>query len=233
MESKEIKVFENIMQRNDKIAEENKKLLKNTLCINIMSSPGAGKTTLLEKTLKTLKNKYKIGVIEGDVTTSNDAKRIKNLIKDVYQIQTKNYGGSCHLDASMINFALEKLKVFQKKYDIIIIENVGNLICPADFNLGEDKKVILLSITEGEDKPLKYPLMFQIADFLLLNKIDLLPYIKIDMNKLKNNIKKINSKLNFIECSALNEKNLDKWIDTINKWIKRKKSGRNFRNSNR
>lgn len=219
----EINIFENIMKRNNKIAEENKKLLKKTLCINIMSSPGAGKTTLLEQTLKIIKNKYKIGVIEGDITTSNDAKRIKKYIKNVYQIKTENFGGGCHLDAKMINFALKKLDINKKKYDIIIIENVGNLICPADFELGEDKKVLLLSLTEGEDKPLKYPLMFQVADLLLINKIDLLPFLNINIDDLKNNVKKINSKLKMLEISAAKEKNLDGWINFLINWVKRKK----------
>ncbi len=219
----EIDIFENIMKRNDKIANENKKLLKKTLCLNIMSSPGAGKTTLLENTLKIIKNRYKTGVIEGDVTTANDAKRIKKYIKDVYQIKTENFGGGCHLDAKMINFALKKLKANKKKYDIIIIENVGNLICPADFNLGEDKKVLLLSVTEGEDKPLKYPLMFQVADLLLINKIDLIPFLNFNLKNLRNNVNKVNPELKFIEISATKEKNLESFIKIIDNWIKRKK----------
>ncbi len=219
----EIEIFENILKRNDEIAGENKKLLKNTLCINIMSSPGAGKTTLLENTLKSINNKYKVGVIEGDVTTSNDAKRIKKYIKDVIQIKTEVFGGGCHLDARMINFALKKLKVNKKKYDIIIIENVGNLICPADFYLGEDKKVLLLSLTEGEDKPLKYPLMFQVADLLLINKIDLLPFLNINTVNLKNNVKKIKPNLKMMEISAIKEKNLERWLKVLFNWLKRKK----------
>ncbi len=224
----EIDIFENIMKRNDEIANENKKLLKKTFCLNMMSSPGAGKTTLLENTLKIIKNRYRIGVIEGDVATTNDARRIKKYIKTVYQIKTENFGGSCHLDAKMINLALKKLKTNKKNYDIIIIENVGNLICPADFNLGENKKVLLLSVTEGEDKPLKYPLMFQVADLLIINKIDLIPFLNFDLKKLINNVKKVNPKLKFIEISAVNEKNLENFIKIIDTWLKGKNNGRNY-----
>lgn len=222
----EVNVFENIMKRNEDYAKQNAQLLKKTLCINIMSSPGAGKTTLLEKTLEKLKEKYSIAVIEGDVTTSNDAKRLKKIIKDVYQIKTENFGGGCHLDARMVNLALKKLNADKKIYDIIIIENVGNLICPADFNLGEDKKVVLLSITEGEDKPLKYPLMFQVADIILINKIDLIPYLDINYDIIKNNVKRVKSNLKILSISAKSGLNMEEWIKILEKWIKGKINGR-------
>ncbi|MCX8093189.1 MAG: hydrogenase nickel incorporation protein HypB [Candidatus Goldbacteria bacterium] len=212
-----INIFENIMKRNDEIAENNKKIINNALCINIMSSPGSGKTTLLEKSLKVLKNNYRIAVIEGDVSTSNDARRIKNVGVRAFQIKTENYGGGCHLDAKMINEELKKI-LKKSKFDFIVIENVGNLICPADFNLGEDKKVVVLSVTEGEDKPLKYPLMFKIADLLILNKIDLLPYVDFNIKSFKNNIKKINSKLKIIMLSAKTGKNINDWIEQLKLW---------------
>lgn len=222
----EVNVFENIMKRNEDYAKQNAQLLKKTLCINIMSSPGAGKTTLLEKTLEKLKEKYSIAVIEGDVATSNDTKRLKKIIKNVYQIKTENFGGSCHLDARMVNLALKKLNADKKIYDIIIIENVGNLICPADFNLGEDKKVVLLSITEGEDKPLKYPLMFQVADIILINKIDLIPYLDINYDIIKNNVKRVKSNLKILSISAKSGLNMEEWIKILEKWIKGKINGR-------
>lgn len=212
-----INVFENIMKKNDEIAEENKKLINNGLCVNIMSSPGAGKTTLLEKSLKILKDDYKIAVIEGDVATENDAMRIKKIGVLAYQIKTENYGGGCHLDARMVKEALRKITK-SNKYDFYIIENVGNLICPADFNLGEDKKVVLLSVTEGDDKPIKYPLMFKIADLLILNKIDLLPYVDFNIKKFEKNIKKINNKLKILKLSAKKGTNIKDWIENLKSW---------------
>jgi len=219
----EVDVFENIMKRNEEQAEKNKKIIGRALCINIMSSPGAGKTTILERTVERLKKKYKIAVIEGDIATSNDANRIKKFKVPVYQIKTENYGGGCHLDADMVNTALKKINAHRKKYDIIIIENVGNLICPADFSLGEDRKVVVLSVTEGEDKPLKYPLMFQIADAMLLNKIDLVPHLDFNQEELFKNIKKINSKLSLIRLSASHGTYMENWEALLDRWIKEKK----------
>jgi len=221
----EVNIFENIMKKNEEIAEQNKKIINNGFCINIMSSPGAGKTTLLEASLKNLKKKFNIVVIEGDVSTSNDAVRIKKCGVFAYQIKTENYGGGCHLDANMIKQALDKIKN-KSKYDLFIIENVGNLICPADFNLGEDKKVVVLSTTEGEDKPLKYPLMFQIADVLVLNKIDLLPYVNFNLKNFEKNIKRINNKLKIIKLSAKTGKNIDEWIKQLEIWINEKNKQR-------
>jgi len=218
----EIEIFENIMKRNDAIAGQNRKLIGNALSINIMSSPGAGKTTILERTLEILKNKLKIGIIEGDIATSEDASRLKKYKIAVHQIKTENYGGGCHLDARMVNNALKRIKNKNKKYDFIIIENVGNLICPADFYLGEDKKTVVLSVTEGDEKPLKYPLMFELADVMILNKIDLLPYVDFSVEKLKANVKKINKKLKVIEMSAKEDINVDVWTKQLKKWLKEK-----------
>ncbi len=218
-----IDVFENIMKRNEANAAKNKKIIGKSLCINIMSSPGAGKTTILERTMEILGKKYKIAVIEGDVATSNDAKRIKKYKIPVYQIKTENYGGGCHLDAAMVNSALKKLGAGKKRYDIIIIENVGNLICPADFALGEDKKVVVLSVTEGEDKPLKYPLMFQVADAMVLNKIDLVPHLDFDQEELFKNMKKVNSRLTLVRMSAAHGTYTEQWTGLLEKWIKEKK----------
>lgn len=216
-----INVYENIMKKNDEIAEYNKKMIKNGLCINIMSSPGSGKTTLLEASLKILKKKHKIAVIEGDVSTSKDALRIKRCGVFAYQIKTENYGGGCHLDAKMIKEALNKI-VKKDNYDFFIIENVGNLICPADFNLGEDKKAVVLSVTEGADKPLKYPLMFKIADVLVLNKTDLLPYVDFNLKSFEKNVKRINNKLKIIKLSAKTGENINEWIEQLKTWYMEK-----------
>ncbi|HPD18835.1 MAG TPA: hydrogenase nickel incorporation protein HypB [Candidatus Goldiibacteriota bacterium] len=216
-----IDVYENIMKKNDEIAEYNKKMIKKGLCINIMSSPGSGKTTLLEASLKILKKKYKIAVIEGDISTSNDALRIKRCGVFAYQIKTENYGGGCHLDAKMIKEALNKI-VKKDNYDFFIVENVGNLICPADFNLGEDKKAVVLSVTEGSDKPLKYPLMFKIADVLVLNKTDLLPYVDFNLKSFEKNVKRINNKLKIIKLSAKTGENINEWIEQLKTWYMEK-----------
>jgi hydrogenase nickel incorporation protein HypB len=216
-----INVYEEIMKKNDEIAKDNKKLIKNGLCINIMSSPGSGKTTLLEASLKILKKKYKIAVIEGDVSTSKDALRIKKCGVFAYQIKTENYGGGCHLDAKMIKEALNKIAK-KDDYDFFIVENVGNLICPADFNLGEDKKAVVLSVTEGADKPLKYPLMFKIADVLVLNKTDLLPYVDFNLKSFEKNVKRINNKLKIIKLSAKTGEHVNEWIEQLKTWYMEK-----------
>ena len=219
----EISIFENIMKRNKKTALENKKIIGKALALNIMSSPGAGKTALLEKTFEYPGKKFKTGVIEGDVATSKDANRLKKYGINVYQIKTENYGGGCHLDARMVKKALPKVMKKPGAYDLIIIENVGNLICPADFDLGEDKKVVVLSVTEGEEKPLKYPLMFEIADLMLLNKTDLLPHLDFDVEKLKKNVKKVNKRLRMIEVSAKDGTGIKEWTGILEKWIRQKR----------
>jgi hydrogenase nickel incorporation protein HypB len=218
----EIKVFENILSRNDKIAEQNKKLIGKAFSINMMSSPGAGKTAILEKTAAALKQHYKIAVIEGDITTSNDARRIKKQGVDAVQIKTENFGGGCHLDAKMVSGALKKIKN-KRSLDLLIIENVGNLICPADFNLGEGKKVVALSVTEGDDKPLKYPQMFAQADLMLLNKTDLLPYVDFDTGKMMKYLKRVNKKLQVIKMSAKEGSGMGPWLAWIRAGIRAKR----------
>ena len=222
----EISVFESIMKRNDAIAADNKKLIKKTLALNLMSSPGAGKTSLLEMTLKTMGKKYSIGVIEGDVATSNDAERIMKYAPKsaVYQIKTENYGGGCHLDAKMVSYGLAKIKAANRNYDIIIFENVGNLICPADFSLGEDKKVVMLSVTEGDDKPVKYPGMFEAADLIILNKTDLLKYLNFSMKKAMSNIRRVNKKAVVLDLSVQANTGLSGWYDILKQWMEEKKS---------
>ena len=216
-----INVFESIMSRNDRIAVRNKKIMGKALSLNLMSSPGAGKTRLLETTLKDLGKKMRIGVIEGDVATSNDAERIKKYAPKsaVYQIKTENYGGTCHLDAKMVSKGLAGINAANGNYNLIIFENVGNLICPADFFLGEDKKVVLLSVTEGDDKPVKYPGMFESADLIVLNKIDLLKHLKFNMKKALANIRKINKKVPILLISAEKGTGIKSWYKILNEWI--------------
>ena len=212
-----LKVVTQILEANDRIAEENRKIFDKSgvYVINIMSAPGAGKTSLLEKTIKEISGKTKIGVIEGDIAGSDDAKRIKNLGIPVVQINT---GGACHLDANMIREVIEDFPL--KGLDLLIIENVGNLVCPAEFKVGEDIKVMLLSITEGDDKPLKYPLMFQESSALVLNKIDLLPYTNADVGKIKKNSLSLNPKLKIFEVSCKTGEGISKWVKWLQSLIK-------------
>ncbi len=212
-----VKVVTQILEANDRIAEENRKIFDKSgvYVINIMSAPGAGKTSLLEKTIKEISGKIKIGVIEGDIAGSDDAKRIKSLGIPVVQINT---GGACHLDANMIREVIEDFPL--KGLDLLIIENVGNLVCPAEFKVGEDIKVMLLSITEGDDKPLKYPLMFQESSALVLNKIDLLPYTNADVGKIKKNSLSLNPKLKIFEVSCKTGEGISKWVKWLQSLIK-------------
>ncbi len=194
-----VKVVTRILEANDRIAEENRKRFADAgvYVVNLMGAPGAGKTTLLEKTIQALKPHLKIGVIEGDIVGSDDAERIGALDVPVVQINT---GGACHLDANMISEVLSELPL--KELDVLIIENVGNLVCPAEFNVGEHMKMMVLSVAEGHDKPLKYPLMFRESKALVLNKIDLLPYMNTDITKVRNDSLGLNPKLNIFEVSC-------------------------------
>lgn len=202
-----------ILNKNNLLAERNRGYFdaKNILSLNLVSSPGSGKTTLLESTLKVIKNDYDCYVIEGDQQTMNDANRIKATGVPVLQINT---GTGCHLDSNMINTAVKKLK--PKDNSLVFIENVGNLVCPSLFDLGEEKRVVIISVTEGDDKPLKYPYMFESSHLCIINKIDLAPYVDFDINKAIDNAKKINHHLEFIELSATKGEGMDKWID----WLK-------------
>ncbi len=207
-----IKVVSRVLEANERIAEENRKLLKDkgVFVLNLMSAPGAGKTSLLIKTIELLKSRVAIGVIEGDITGTEDAERIGALRVPVVQINT---GGACHLDANMINTVLQELPLDQIR--LLFIENVGNLVCPAEFNVGEDMKVMILSVTEGEDKPLKYPLMFQESQVLLINKIDLLPYLDIDIERLVKNSLKVNPQLKIFTVSCKSGEGLSQWTDFL------------------
>ena len=212
-----VKVVSHILEANDRIAAENKKLFKESgvYAINLMSAPGAGKTSLLEKTIQELRSDLKIGVIEGDIAGSDDARRIANLHIPVVQINT---GGACHLDANMISEVLGDLPL--KELDLLIIENVGNLVCPAEFKVGENIKVMLLSIAEGDDKPLKYPLMFEESSALILNKIDLLPHTNVSIEKIRKNSLSLNPKLKIFEVSCRTGEGIGKWVKWLQSLIK-------------
>jgi hydrogenase nickel incorporation protein HypB len=207
-----VKVITRILEANDRIAAENRKLFNKAgvYVINLMSAPGAGKTSLIERTITELHRKLRIGVIEGDIAGTDDAQRIEKLGIPVIQINT---GSACHLDANMINEAIVDLPL--KDLDLLIVENVGNLVCPAEFKVGEDMKVMILSITEGDDKPLKYPLMFQESSALILNKIDLLPYTNADLEKIKKDSLSLNPNLKIFEVSCKTGQGIAEWTEWL------------------
>jgi len=188
-------------------------------CLNIMSSPGAGKTVLLERTLAALNHDLKMAVIEGDMTTELDAERLRQYGVPVIAINT---GRSCHLDSKMVSGGLHTLAADYNpaEFDLVFVENVGNLVCPAEFEVGEHGKVALLSVTEGEDKPLKYPIMFQAADCLLISKIDLAPYLDIDLNRLESNVRQINPQVTIIRLSAKTGEGLETWLTWLRTQVK-------------
>ncbi len=183
------------------------------ICLNIMSSPGAGKTVLLERTLAAL-TELKIAVIEGDMTTELDAERLRRYGVPVIAINT---GRSCHLDSKMVAGGIHQLEQLYNpaEFDLLLVENVGNLVCPAEFEVGEHGKVALLSVTEGEDKPLKYPIMFQEADCLLITKMDLAPYLDIDVNRIVANVRQMNPHITTIPVSAKTGEGLDAWFNWV------------------
>ena len=207
-----ITIERKVLEKNDAIAANIREGLKdkNIFSFNILSSPGSGKTSLVEKTIEYLKDRIKIAVIEGDVQTDLDAQRINMLEVSVTQIITN---GGCHLEAGLVRDALNSLNL--NDIQLLIIENVGNLVCPAGYDLGEDTKVVVLSTTEGDDKPLKYPAMFRNASVLIINKIDLLPYVNCSVEKIRNNALSINPQLKIFETSCTTEAGIEDWC----KWI--------------
>lgn len=207
-----IKVEEDLLAKNNRLALGNRQRLKQheVLTLNMVSSPGSGKTTLLECTLSALQQRYCFAVLEGDQQTDNDAQRIAATGVPVHQINT---GAGCHLDAHMVGHGMEKFDL--AALDLLFIENVGNLVCPASFDLGEDHKVALLSVTEGEDKPLKYPHMFRAADILLINKTDLLPYVNFDVELCKEYALRVNPDLVILETSCTVSGGLDSWYQWL------------------
>lgn len=215
----QVRMVKKILEANDRIAEENRRTLKDAgvLAVNLMSAPGAGKTTLLAKTIPVLAGRLRFGVIEGDIQGTYDAEVIAALGVPVIQINTE---GACHLDANMISDILPEMPLAD--IDVLVIENVGNLVCPAEFDVGEEAKVMLLSVTEGHDKPLKYPLMFQKSEALILNKIDLLPHIDVDMEKIRRDALALNPKLKIFEISCRSGEGMDAWIT----WLQSRRQGR-------
>jgi len=208
-----ISVVKNILEANQRIAEENRQQFSRNqlLVINLMRSPGAGKTSLLEKTILGLKEELRIGVVEGDIQSTYDAERIGQTGVPAVQINT---GGACHLDSNMVQAALKNLDL--PSLDLLFIENVGNLVCPAEFSLGEDFKAMILSVAEGDDKPLKYPLMFHESKVLLINKIDLLPFCECNPDLIEERARKINPSLVIFRVSCRTGEGLDHWTD----WLK-------------
>ena len=212
----------NLLHANQEGADHNREHFDRwgITCLNIMSSPGAGKTVLLEQTLKELKNQLSIAVIEGDMTTELDADRLRKYNVPVIPINT---GRSCHLDSKMVAGGIHILEhQYQpENIDLVLVENVGNLVCPAEFEVGEHAKVALLSVTEGEDKPLKYPVMFQQADCLLITKTDLVSYLDIDIERIKANVRQMNPQVIIIPVSAKTGEGLETWFD----WVRSRSVG--------
>ena len=210
--SRIIQVERDLLARNDALAAGNRVFFaaRHILALNLVSSPGSGKTTLLVRTLQALKEKLLLAVIEGDQQTDNDAERIRATGVQAIQINT---GKGCHLDAQMVGHALERLTLPEGA--LLFIENVGNLVCPAAFDLGEAAKVVVLSVTEGEDKPLKYPGMFRAARLMLLNKCDLLPYLNFDVEQALANAKRVNPDIEIIQLSATSGEGMDAWLSWL------------------
>lgn len=212
-----LEVERDILQQNEIMAARNRGYFdaKDIFALNLVSSPGSGKTSLLERTLKDLKDKIPFYVIEGDQQTLNDANRIAVLDVPVIQINT---GKGCHLESDMIHDAVKKLNI--KNDSVLMIENVGNLVCPSMFNLGEHKRVVIVSTTEGDDKPIKYPDMFHTSDICIINKIDLAPYLDTNIEELKKNALQVNPNLVFFEVSATKGTGMEQWYDWLVKNVK-------------
>jgi hydrogenase nickel incorporation protein HypB len=208
-----------ILEENRRLADENRELFKedDLFVANLMSAPGAGKTTLLEETIKLIKDSYTISVIEGDLQTEIDSDRIKALGVPSYQITT---GTVCHLEARMVHNALKEFEL--RENDILFIENVGNLVCPADFDLGEDLKIMVFSVVEGAEKPKKYPVMFHAVDVVLLNKIDLLPYSNVGLDDLINNVREINPTAAIFPISCMSGEGMLEWKNWFIKQIEKR-----------
>lgn len=213
--SRTVQLEIDVLAKNEEISERNRTFFesKGILALNLVSSPGSGKTTILEKTIRALKGQVPMAVIEGDQQTLLDAERIEATGVDVVQINT---GAGCHLDGAMIHRAMHQLTLAQDS--ILFIENVGNLVCPALFDLGEAAKVVIISVTEGEDKPQKYPHMFGAATLCLINKIDLLPHLNFDVAACRDFAKQVNPDLEFIEVSATSGEGMEQWYEWLRSW---------------
>jgi len=212
----EIKVVRKVLSVNERMAEENRRLFseKGVYVLNLMSSPGSGKTALLENVLPQLDVEMKSAVIVGDVCTTNDADRLAKSGVPVLQVNTDAFGGDCHLAAHVVEKAAREMDLSGIR--LLFVENVGNLVCPAEFDIGEDNRVVVMSVTEGEDKPLKYPVMFRTCHAAVINKSDLLPYLDYDLEKAKENIHKVHPEMPLFVVSAKTGAGMERWIG----WIK-------------
>jgi hydrogenase nickel incorporation protein HypB len=215
-----IRIEEELLAKNARLAAVNRGRFAThrLLVLNLVSSPGSGKTSVLERTLTDCRERFGFAVVEGDQQTANDAARIAATGVPVKQINT---GAGCHLDAHMVGHGVEVFDL--QATDILMIENVGNLVCPAAFDLGEDHKVVVLSVTEGEDKPLKYPHMFQAADLMLINKIDLLPYLRFDLKQCKDFARQVNPAIEIIELSCHSGAGMEQWYKWLTRGVSRKR----------
>ena len=224
--TREIKVVRRVLDVNEKMADENRRNFADNgiFVLNVMSSPGSGKTMTLEKTLAKIMPEYNSAVIVGDICTTNDADRLAVSGAPVVQVNTDEFGGDCHLAAHVIEKAAGGLGLAD--IDLLIVENVGNLVCPAEFDIGEDSRVVVLSVTEGEDKPAKYPLMFRVCEVALLNKIDLLPYLDYDKDKAVDYIHQVNPQMPVFEISARTEEGFEPWLEWLRGKVRQKTENR-------
>jgi len=208
---KRIEVVQNILEANDSIAAQNQQLLdrNGVFAINIMAAPGAGKTSLILQTIAKLKDKLRIAVIEGDVASTLDSEKVRNEVADVVQINTRNMSESCALIANMVGHALSRLPLGD--IDLLLIENVGNLICPSEFALGEHKRVVISSLPEGDDKPAKYPVIFADADAVVINKLDFLPYVEFDIDSFQIALKGLNPRIEIFQVSCKTGASIEDW----------------------
>ncbi len=221
----EIKVVQKVLSVNERMAEENRRLFseKGVCVINVMSSPGSGKTAILEKTLARMAGKVPSAVIVGDVCTTHDADRLARTGVPVLQINTDAFGGDCHLAAHVVEKAAGELDL--SRIQLLFVENVGNLVCPAEFDIGEDRRVVVMSVTEGEDKPLKYPVMFRTCHVTLINKTDLLPHLDYDLAKAKENVLQVHPDMPIFTVSAQTGEGMTGWVDWLKACVEEKVSG--------
>lgn len=206
-----------ILKANDQMAEENRQRFREArvYVVDVMGGPGSGKTSLLEATIPRLSSDVRIGVVVGDVATTRDGQRIGALDVPVVQITTETFGGTCHLEAGTVRQALAQLDL--DSLDLLFVENVGNLVCPSHFDVGQNARVVVLSVTEGEDKPLKYPLAFRVSDVAVINKIDLAPHLDVNMDALRSNLGRANPRIERLELSARSGQGLEAWLDWLGK----------------
>jgi hydrogenase nickel incorporation protein HypB len=220
----EIKVLKKVLAAQEADAEINRKLFadRKIAAVNLMSSPGSGKTTLVEKTLEALGGEIRAAVVEGDIRTTMDAERLARFDIQITQINTEPFGGDCHLEAGWIRSAVEEFDL--GAVDLVFVENVGNLVCPAEFDLGVDANVVLLSVAEGEDKPAKYPLVFNVSKLCLLTKTDLLGVLDYDIERVRKNLREVNPKLRTIELSSKTGAGFGAWLDFLRGLVAAKKA---------